>query len=739
MSTKKLQKIIVWSAYALVWVPLLYFPLSLYPLSFVQAMVLQMIVTVMLVASMWLWYREPALRLHRSPLLIAIVVFFLVQVLCAVVGVDWWQSLWSDMARSTGLWYQLHILGALLVFASPIFASESRIRVLRVSVWAASVVALIGIVQWWVPTIVPNVSTVRVGSTLGNPVLFASYLLLHLGIAGVLVAHHRRHLLGIAGIFVVLAFIALVMAQARGTYVGLAAGVCAALVVWIVLQRRTISRALLLWSVGAVILVLGVAGLFWTQSSSVRTWATSLLDGTTVSTRAINWGVAWEGFLERPLFGWGPENYRRVSDAYYNPALSEIAFVESYVDKPHSQLLELLATSGVVGGLAFGAVIVCLVRVLVRARREDMWGPGLVAVLVGAGVGHVVQMGFLFENPGTYVPVALLVGWVLAHEQRSVQGAPATSWRIPQSVVWVSSGVLGAAMLWGSVTPLVSATYTNYGLQLSYVGEWRGARDALYYAYSWYTPYRLERWRWTSGAVTDMVFVHSKDGTLEGLTPEVRAWFDKDAAWAQTQMNEILTTQPRSVLLLVMAGKLEYHIATLRHDSTLLERALAYFREATQLSPTREEGYLLQAQTLLQLERKAEAKAVMQEALQRAGETVLVHWYYGFPLLADPATVDEGLVHVERAMDLMFQFETAAQIDVVTKALVEKKKHDRLVQLYENVVQQWPGEPLWWSRLALAYGQVGRKAQARHAALRAIELDPSYRDGAQEFLNEIDQ
>lgn len=702
-------------------------------------MVLQTVVSVMVGASVWVWYREPSLRLRWSPLLIAIVVFFVVQLLCAVVGVDWWQSLWSDMARSTGLWYQLHILGALLVFASPLFSAESRARVLRVSVWAASVVAVVGILQWWFPSLVPNVSAVRIGSTLGNPVLFASYLLLHLGIAGVIIAQDRRRWRGIAGVFVVLAAVALIMAQARGTYVGLAAGVVAGMGVWIVLQRQRITRAVVLWGVGVVGAMIVVAGLVFTQSSAVRGWATSLLGVTSLSTRAINWGVAWDGFLGRPIFGWGPENYRRVSDAFYNPALSEIAFVESYVDKPHSHVLELMATSGVVGLVAFVAVVVCLVRVLIRARCEDVWSPGLVAVLVGVGVGHLGQMVFLFENPGTYLPVALLVGLVLAQEQRLAIGRAGNAWRVPQVVLWMSTAVIGVAVLWGSITPLISASMTNYGLQLSYVGNWSGAREYLYYAYAWYTPYQFERWRWTAGSVTDMVHGNSKDNSLEGLTPEVRAWFDKDIAWVRANLEEILASQPRTVLLIVMAGKMEYQVGVLRNDTALLERALAYFREATALSPSREEGYLLQAQALLALERKDEATRVMKEALQRAGDTVLVHWYYGFPLLSDPATVDEGLMHVERAMDMRFQFETAAQVEVVTRVLVEKQKHDRLVDLYEIVVQQLPLEPLWWSRLALAYGQVGRKAEARHAALRAIELDPSYREGAEQFLKELDQ
>ena len=39
----------------------------------------------------------------------------------------------------------------------------------------------------------------------------------------------------------------------------------------------------------------------------------------TAQSRFWVWGEAWQGFLERPIFGWGPENFTAVYDEYFNP------------------------------------------------------------------------------------------------------------------------------------------------------------------------------------------------------------------------------------------------------------------------------------------------------------------------------------------------------------------------------------------------------------------------------------
>jgi O-antigen ligase len=65
------------------------------------------------------------------------------------------------------------------------------------------------------------------------------------------------------------------------------------------------------------------------------------------------------GFMERPLFGWGPENFGYAFDRYVDAAIFKHgSFVQ---DKAHNQVVEELTTKGIIGGLAFLFVWVVLV------------------------------------------------------------------------------------------------------------------------------------------------------------------------------------------------------------------------------------------------------------------------------------------------------------------------------------------------------------------------------------------
>ncbi|MHB9096189.1 MAG: O-antigen ligase family protein [Eubacteriales bacterium] len=79
----------------------------------------------------------------------------------------------------------------------------------------------------------------------------------------------------------------------------------------------------------------------------------------------------WKMFKSSPVLGIGPGNFAQFYDRF-QPVGSEKL---SYIPKPHNQYMEILAETGLVGSLSFGALIICLVGYLYRAwcrgTKED--------------------------------------------------------------------------------------------------------------------------------------------------------------------------------------------------------------------------------------------------------------------------------------------------------------------------------------------------------------------------------
>jgi O-antigen ligase len=71
-------------------------------------------------------------------------------------------------------------------------------------------------------------------------------------------------------------------------------------------------------------------------------------------TRIWVWGEAWKGFLERPVLGWGPENFTPVYDKFFNPKFYIPGqSTETWFDRAHSIYFDSLVETGIIGFLSY--------------------------------------------------------------------------------------------------------------------------------------------------------------------------------------------------------------------------------------------------------------------------------------------------------------------------------------------------------------------------------------------------
>ena len=91
----------------------------------------------------------------------------------------------------------------------------------------------------------------------------------------------------------------------------------------------------------------------------------------TAQTRLWVWGAAWQGFLERPILGWGPENFTVVFDLHFNKNF----FVpgqngETWFDRAHSVFFDYLSETGIVGLLSYLGIFVVLLWEFFKTHRR---------------------------------------------------------------------------------------------------------------------------------------------------------------------------------------------------------------------------------------------------------------------------------------------------------------------------------------------------------------------------------
>ncbi len=140
------------------------------------------------------------------------------------------------------------------------------------------------------------------------------------------------------------------------------------------------------------------------------------------------WATAWDGFTAEPLHGWGAGTFRLLELITQKPV--------QITDSAHNTILEVLAGTGLIGGLPFLAASVALVVMAVLAirgpRRDDA---------IGATVTAIAALAFLLQG-------LVDVDWSLAAEGVIVAAAlgailPGPTTQRPIPAPWrAATGVL---------------------------------------------------------------------------------------------------------------------------------------------------------------------------------------------------------------------------------------------------------------------------------------------------------
>ena len=170
--------------------------------------------------------------------------------------------------------------------------------------------------------------------------------------------------------------------------------------------------------------------------------------GNALGKRLDLWQAGIKGFAERPILGWGTENFivpfGRHTSGWGGTTLAQ--------DRAHSQLVEEAATRGVAGLVAYLALWTCTFLVAVRAARvAAVRERTLILFVAGALAGHFVHAQTLFGTATSSLQHVLLLAFVVHLETAArVPAQTPPGWR-------KAASFLGHPALRGAAAILVLA------------------------------------------------------------------------------------------------------------------------------------------------------------------------------------------------------------------------------------------------------------------------------------------
>lgn len=575
-------------------------------------------------------------RPRRSWVLGVFALFVLAIGVSDIFGVNPAKSIWSNFERMEG-WVTLAHLFAYFVVATSILNTEKLWRAFwHTTLFVSALVALRGLLQL-AGLLTINQGGVRLDSFLGNATYLAVYMLFHIFVAGLFLArawteraHERFGAMLFYGTLIVLNSVVLFFTATRGAILGLFGGLFLAGVLF--LAKHFDATSIRRVGAGLGILVVLAGGAWMLRDTAfvkgieplARLTTISLSDAS-VSARFMNAGMAWQGFKERPLLGWGQENYAVVFDKYYNP---NMYMSEPWFDRVHNVVMDWLIAGGIVGLLLYLALYIGALRMI---WRGSAFSGAEKSILTGLLAGYFFYLLFTFDNITSYILFVSILAWI--HVRGSVTSAPVATRVAPKGILPILA-ILAVFGVWGvayavNAGPIAGNRAIIGGLSAQSSGE---SREQFLKAISYGAPATQEA---REHFVQSAVALRGANVSDEEKLTYLRSASEEMAKQiAEAPLNArfpfffgaLLNTYgqyPDAKAVLLHARELspgkQAIIFELGRNALAQgkgDEALAFFKEAYELAPTYTEARVLYASTAILLGQDALADALVEPLIQ---------------------------------------------------------------------------------------------------------------------------
>src|SRR3989344_4414625 len=376
------------------------------------------------------WKEEYRPRL--TPLFKVATVFIIVLFLADLFSPDPYRSFFSNYERMEGFMMLFHFYLYFVVLHS-VFRAKDWIVFFHMTLLASIAVSYTGLLQK-LGYRVSLQGGFRVDSTIGNPTYLAAYLLFHIWMILLLMYRFWKKW------WLVLLYAGALLFELAILYFTASRGPVLALVVILVpflasivwfwtrireegspaigasrksepsggfgpcggwLLGRKIAAAVLVSAVVVPAFFWQIRGSDFVQSNqALKRLVNYSLTETTIKSRFLIWGMSSHAALERPILGWGQENYYLAFQKYFDPGLFA---QEPWFDRSHNIIFDWLIHAGFPGLILYLGMIAvacwALIRGIVRGTVHVWHG----IVLVSLFLTYLFQNFFVFDNMNTYL------------------------------------------------------------------------------------------------------------------------------------------------------------------------------------------------------------------------------------------------------------------------------------------------------------------------------------------------
>jgi tetratricopeptide (TPR) repeat protein len=477
-----------------------------------------------------------------------------------------------------------------------------------------------------------------------------------------------------------------------------------------------------------------------------------------ISSRGAGWKVAFQALIERPIFGYGPENFSIGFDRYYDPALPGLLkmFIDTgtgWWDRAHNFLLDLGVTAGAPALLVFIFLFIVLFWKLQKIKNspeKSLSSSVIYHSIQATFIAYFTANFFSFDDFSTYLILFLIIGYCFyllfepdkykdAQVYNSNKDKPYFQNKFSDYIVLSVLFFIVAWFIWTyNINPMI--INRNVNIAEYYKNNIKG-KEGCIAALNLIGQASLKHS--IADYHLDLQYVDIINSCLSEL-PEAK----KDLLRKEIEiLEESLKIRPyytRAYILLATSSEiLAGEDIPEEEKNQLIENSFYYTKKAEQLAPKHQEVYVIWSKAFLLKEQNEEANEKADYCIKLNPDSADC-WWAKTVVLANLGDIEETIKSMKIAKEKGVEVDIKNKISQLIKVFGAKAKatgdlryYKGLVVAYQELINFEPDNFQNHASLAFVYKTLGEYKKAREEALIVLEMSPQSKQAVEEFLRSL--
>lgn len=718
-----LRKIVVAGLYAALLMPFVYVGSTIFPFVVGKFVYFQILIEFVLVCYIILAVMNKEYRPRPSVIMWLMLAHLGAWALSGIFGVSPLRSFFGNFERMSGVFNYAHFVVYFIILMSMMRSKKQWIAYLVTSLLFSTGQAVVAMAQYYSSTpILYAQPHGRVWGTLGNYIYLAGYTMSHVFLGFFILPFIKRQEMRFwLWIMIIINAFAFYLAQTRGAYLGMAAGICATLLysAWMYRHKKIIRNSII--GIFAALILIGI----WTKTNDTiapKIPVLKIFKHITLNegrTRLTAWRIAWEGFLDKPIFGWGADNFYFVYNQFYKPKILLNSYYETWFDRSHNIFMDELATTGLVGVTAYLGLAAALFLAVHRLKKKYDLNTASIAALYGLLVSYYISNFFVFDNAASFMLFALIAALIASFGEE-----PVNEPYLKEKITPFPTS-LAILLLSGAIIMMYSFSLKPFILANELLIAESTAQSSLAAALPIYKK-AYNR----GGPLSDEILAgllrvgaeksNNQESVRKNNTAELKEIYDLS--------KELEKYRPRDVYTWITLGQFATMLGTV--DPRYFDEADAHFKKALEFSPARQQIYYSWVKAKV-ISRDIDGAFALLDKVQELEPLVPdTYWYRGL-IYSDAGNFEEAVKWMLKARNnspiYKYNWKNINEPIMLAQLLEKTGQYDKMPQvlLEASEVSGHENQDILLA-LAQSYARVNDLENARIYVLKLLEINPKH-------------